>query len=365
MNGGVDSDEYSKNFFIRWSVLIILCCQNSGHALLTRYSQGILHERYSSTEVVLVGELIKITFSAYCALCTKQDSDTPGNGLMKLLWLALNARKIVVLVVLYSVGNVLAYYALARVDAAAYTVCLQLKAFTTAFFAVVFLGKNISFAKWRALILLVIGCILVASPTFNRPCLTSSQQKTQEATGQNNISVTESLLGLGAVLVMVTISGFSAVYFEGMLKKTSQRISIWERNFQLALYSTILLLFVVISESVYTLDRDVEMDTRTHSMVFFRGWTINTVLITIIQAGGGLLVAATLKYADAVLKTLATAGSIVLSALFGYLLLGGVLDTFVMLGAATTILAIVNYTLDPSIGPTSNEKSVKDTEAGR
>jgi hypothetical protein len=44
-----------------------------------------------------------------------------------------------------------------------------LKIFTTAAFAVVFLGRNITNAKWRALILLVLGCILVASPTFNRP----------------------------------------------------------------------------------------------------------------------------------------------------------------------------------------------------
>jgi hypothetical protein len=35
---------------------------------------------------------------------------------------------------------------------------------------------------------------------------------------------------------------------------------------------------------------------------------VNAVLIALIQAGGGLLVAATLKYADSILKTLATSG---------------------------------------------------------
>jgi hypothetical protein len=34
------------------------------HALLTRYSQGILHESYSSTEVVLFGEILKLIVSA-------------------------------------------------------------------------------------------------------------------------------------------------------------------------------------------------------------------------------------------------------------------------------------------------------------
>ena len=64
-----------------------------------------------------------------------------------------------------------------------------------------------------------------------------------------------------------------------------------------------------------------------------------------MQALGGLLVAATLKYADAILKVLATAGSIVFSSLLGHLLLGGSMDIFVALGAFSTILAIANYTL--------------------
>ena len=54
--------------------------------------------------------------------------------------------------------------------------------------------------------------------------------------------------------------------------------------------------------------------------------------------------AATLKYADAILKVLATAGSIVFSSVLGYLLLGGSMDIFVILGGLSTILAIVNYT---------------------
>lgn len=83
----------------------------------------------------------------------------------------------------------------------------------------------------------------------------------------------------------------------------------------------------------------------TGFLVFFNGWTMNAVVIALIQAFGGLLVAATLKYADAVLKTLATSGSIVISAVLGFLFLEGTLDMFVSLGAVTTILAITNYTL--------------------
>ena len=89
------------NFGIRTAVLVLLCCQNAGHALLTRYSQGhlihacfvplislpslmncptlyltagVLKETYSSTEVVLVGEIIKLTFSGYLAVVDRSET---------------------------------------------------------------------------------------------------------------------------------------------------------------------------------------------------------------------------------------------------------------------------------------------------
>jgi len=344
MSLALKSDEISVSPWVRPSILIFLCCQNAGHALLTRYSQGILKESYSSTEVVLVAEFIKVVVSGYLTVTDKADTDAVGSGFGKLLWLTIHSRKIIVLVILYSIANILSYFALARVDASAYTVLLQLKIFTTAFFAVIMLGRNISNTKWRALLLLVLGCILVASPTFNRPidCELELARGLAGNKGKklsNDQNVLTSIIGLSAVLVMVTISGYSAIYFESMLKKTGETITIWERNFQLALYSTFLLLGIVIWE----MQTDDESD---NPFTFFKGWTINTVLISIIQAVGGLLVAATLKYADAVLKTLATSGAIVLSAILGWLLLGGQLDIFVSIGCVSTILAIFNYTLD-------------------
>ena len=153
------------------------------------------------------------------------------------------------------------------------------------------------------------------------------------------------------------MSGYSAIYFEGMLKKTTEKITIWERNFQLALYSILLLLGIMSYESFNIFGVSELKTTGSRSSVAdlgyvpFKGWTINAVLITLIQALGGLLVAATLKYADAILKTLATSGSIVLSAVLGYLWLGGQLDMFVVIGCVATILAIFNYTLDTQLEP--------------
>mmetsp|Transcript_10140 Transcript_10140/g.15165 ORF Transcript_10140/g.15165 Transcript_10140/m.15165 type:complete len:388 (+) Transcript_10140:68-1231(+) len=346
---------------IKFTVLILLCCQNSGHALLTRYSQGIRKETYSSTEVVLVAEVLKLIASGYIAFRDVSDTDAVGKGFAKLLWLVLHAQKIIVLVLLYSAGNLLAYYALARIEASVYTVLLQLKILTTAAFSVIYMERYLSSNKWRALLLLVIGCILVASPSFKRSPLQSCEMLLRAAATGNDYSTPsvksirnssignattavsnwETVLGVSAILLMVSITGYSAIYFEKMLKKEGEKITIWERNFQLALYSTLLLLGVTLSERYINYDNS---NSEEESSQYFSGWTVNTVMISLIQATGGLLVAATLKYADAVLKTLATSGSIVISAVLGYLFLEGSLDMFVSLGALCTILAITNYT---------------------
>jgi hypothetical protein len=41
--------EPKVNVALRTAILVLLCCQNAGHALLTRYSQG--NDRYISKNV--------------------------------------------------------------------------------------------------------------------------------------------------------------------------------------------------------------------------------------------------------------------------------------------------------------------------
>eukprot|EP01031_Cornospumella_fuschlensis_P033818 gene33818-40919_t len=351
--------ESLANWKIKMGVLCGLCCQNAGHALVARYSQGVLRESYSGSEVVLVAEIIKLFFSGYLVLAEKADSDPGTSGFSRLFGLLKNAQKIVILVILYAMANILSYFALARVDAALYTVLLQLKILTTAAFSVLFLNRIFSGAKWRALVLLVLGCILVASPAFDRA-------DEPAEVGEPTVAVFDVLSGIVAVLAMVAISGYAAVYFEGMLKK--EKVTIWERNFQLAFYSVLLLSLIIVSEMTYS-SPDTEESAPPpanaaaglrgavpggvmHSLqnfkfpVFFKGWTTCAVILALIQAAGGLLVAATLKYADSILKTLATSGSIVLSAALGRLLLGADLDIFVSIGCCCTILAICNYSMD-------------------
>ena len=72
-----------------------------------------------------------------------------------------------VLAGIYAAMNILSFVAFTGIGAGEFTVCAQLKVLTTAAFSVLVLGTSLTYAKWRALALLVLGCILVASPSIN------------------------------------------------------------------------------------------------------------------------------------------------------------------------------------------------------
>uniref|UniRef100_A0A6U5EGX2 EamA domain-containing protein n=2 Tax=Corethron hystrix TaxID=216773 RepID=A0A6U5EGX2_9STRA len=163
--------------------------------------------------------------------------------------------------------------------------------------------------------------------------LFSSQQfetKNGDAIKSTNGNV---LLGTAAVLTEVTLSGFASIYFEKVVKKDSETFSIWERNFQLALWSfPVYILFI--------------LNNRGGEVGYGGGWSLIAVCLSFFGAAGGLLVALSIKYGDSVLKTLATTGSIILSSYLDHYFLGGPLEPVMKLAGVVVILAICNYTFD-------------------
>ena len=202
-----------------------------------------------------------------------------------------------------------------------------MKVLSTAAFSVAILHTSLTWTKWRALALLVFGCTLVASPNFDN--MTSEKGYSQ-------------LLGYGAVLTEVALSGFASIYFEKVVKSTTEVVTIWERNFQLGVYSLIMYGGIILYEG------------NTSERVAWSNWSMITVSVALLGAAGGLLVAATLKYADSILKTMATAGAIVLSTLLGHQFLDGPLNLVIAIGAFVTIIAISNYTFDSTPSSSSS-----------
>lgn len=319
----------SNNFSIKTVILILLCLQNACYTLVRKYSTK--YEDVSSKEILLVGEIIKVVFSIYVTLTDtdSSNSDAQGQGVSKLIWLVKHSGKMLILAGIYAAMNILSFVALQYIGAGEFTICAQLKILTTAGCSVLFLHTTLSNTKWRALAQLVLGCILVASPSFNQPSPVEG--------GENNLLYLQ-IFGYAAVLTEVMLSGFASIYFEKVVKSTTEVVTIWERNFQLGLYSMIMYGAIILYENQFS--------AVIPERKIFSNWSIITMLVSILGAAGGLLVAATLKYADSILKTLAAAGAICMSTVLGHYFLDGPLDLVIAIGAMVVILSIANYTFD-------------------
>lgn len=320
-DGSAEKDTKSKHFrHMKLVVLVILCLQNSIFTVLRRYSQGVLRETYSKHEVLLFGEVVKIVFSGFIILRQQQSSSNLANHMCFLLR---SSGKMFILSLIYGLMNILSYIALRNVSAGIFTICAQLKIFTTATFSTMMLEKNYSSVKWRALLSLVIGVLLFSEPTWNTVGTTRSRDDGH------------ALIGIAAVLIEVTLSGFASIYFEKVIKTDAEQLNIWERNFQLGLGSVPVYIVFILQEG-------------GGDAGYFGGWSFVTFVLGCIGAGGGLLVALSIKYGDSILKTLATTGSIILSSILDHLLMDGPLTPTMVLAGGIVITAIFDYSFDPS-----------------
>ena len=97
-----------------------------------------------------MAELIKLGFS--CSMMSGNTSAKNGLRLSHLTKLLLKSRKMLILALLYAVGNVLSYYSLARIGAGTFVVIANLKTLTMAVFSTLMLGNRYSSTQWRVLI---------------------------------------------------------------------------------------------------------------------------------------------------------------------------------------------------------------------
>nr|KAF6304777.1 hypothetical protein mPipKuh1_009233 [Pipistrellus kuhlii] len=150
------------------------------------------------------------------------------------------------------------------------------------------------------------------------------------------LSAGSQFVGLMAVLTACFSSGFAGVYFEKILKETKQ--SVWIRNIQLGFFGSVFGLM-----GVYVYDGELVSQNG-----FFQGYNRLTWAVVALQALGGLVIAAVIKYADNILKGFATSLSIILSTLISYFWLQDFVPTSVFfLGAILVIAATFLYGYDP------------------
>ncbi|XP_062336656.1 solute carrier family 35 member A3b isoform X2 [Osmerus eperlanus] len=318
---------------LKYLSLGVLVFQTTSLVLTMRFSRKLQVEGplYLASSAVVSAELLKILLCTLLVFKEHSFSVRALNRMMKeeILNKPMETLKLAIPSGIYTLQNNLLYVALSNLDAATYQVTYQLKILTTALFSVSMLGKNLGIYQWLSLLILMAGIALVQWPTES---LGIPEQKVLSAGSQ--------FVGVVAVLVACVSSGFAGVYFEKILKETKQ--SVWIRNIQLGLFGLVFGLF-----GVFVYDGE-----RVQESGMFQGYNSLTCTVVALQALGGLVIAAVIKYADNILKGFATSLSIILSTLISYFWLQDFDPTSVFfLGAILVIAATFLYGYEPSSKP--------------
>ena len=239
----------------------------------------------------------------------------------RLSYIVRKSNKMLFLSFIYGSMNILSFVALRNIGAGLFTIFAQLKILSTAMMSAIVLRRRYSSARWRALVSLMLGVLLFSEPIWNTD------------NGGKSVDGGSTMLGCGAVLIEVSLSGFASIYFEKVVKTDAEQMSIWERNFQLAMWSFPIYLGFILFEG-------------GGPAGFFGGWSTTAFMLSVLGAAGGLLVALSIKYGDSILKTLAVTGAILLSSLLDHYLLAGPLTPIMVIAGAQVVIAICNYTFD-------------------
>jgi len=225
---------------------------------------------------------------------------------------------------IYTIQKNLLYLAISNLDAAVFQVTYQAKILTTAVFSVLLLGRKLTYIKVAALVILFVGVAVVQADKVDENSSKSEQEQNR-------------WVGVLAVLGACCTSGFGGVYFELVLKPrvaTQTRVpSVWAKNVQLSMYALIIALATAF----------VKDGNAIRESGFFQGYSLLVLSVITLEAGGGLVVAAVIKYADNILKSFATAVSIVTSTIVSALVFGFKISFPFLSGCALVFVAVGMY----------------------
>ncbi len=321
---------FSSSFFFKSFLLIFVCLQTSGHTLIVRYSQFVLHENYLISSTIIVGELLKLLFSSLIVFRSLGSADDKFSHFSLIFRQSLPMS---VPALLYYCQGILTFVGLQNLESSIYAVIAQGKLLTTAFISVIVMKKKLNSNQWRALILLVIGVILVQIRP--EPCRELNQSETIVDSDSDTHNHGNSSIGLLAVLSVITLSGISGVYLEFHLKGTLE-FTIWERNIQLSFYG---IFFGILKILFFSSDYSFIVQNS-----FFHGYSHFTWLIIGLYSAGGLAVAGVIAYFDNIIKGFATSCSLILTSLISYFWFNDLkIDGSFICGISAVIIAIFNY----------------------
>jgi UDP-sugar transporter A1/2/3 len=365
-NQGTTGDAQNLTVFglpIKYVTLVILVVQNSAFVLTMRYSRIRPGTPYLTSTAVVVSELLKLIISTAIHLHHEYHKPAESAPLLPLLSDGVQVRpangysiswfikevfsthsgflKICAPAILYTFQNNLQFIAASNLDAVTFQVTYQGKILTTALLSVVLLRHRLSKTQWLSLLILTIGVAAVqASPS-------GGGSKTSSSHGSY-------VIGLGSIILACFLSGLVGVYFEMVLKRSST--SLWVRNIQLSTASV----------SIALLGSFIWDGPAIRAHGFFQGYDLVVFTTIFLQAGGGLIVAVVIKYADNILKGFATSLSAILSTAVSVFFFDFNISIYFLEGAALVFIAVYLYSIpdaSKSSGKVSYERVETDTKS--
>ncbi|KAJ4446333.1 UDP-galactose translocator [Periplaneta americana] len=328
-------DAQKKMTLLKYTSLVTLTLQNAILGLSMRYARTRSGDMFLSSTAVVMSEVVKLLT---CLVFVYKEEGNVEKALAALhniiIKQPIDTLKVCVPSLVYIIQNNLLYVSASHLDAATYQVTYQLKILTTAMFTVLILRRSLFPLQWGALVILLTGVVLVQLAHTETPYLPSGLEQNR-------------LLGFGAALSACVLSGFAGIYFEKLLKGSD--ISVWMRNVQLSFLS---LPFGFVTCFLYD-------GTIIRNRGFFFGYDSFVWYLVALQAGGGLVVAMVVKYADNILKGFATSLAIVISCVASIYLFDFHVTLQFVLGAALVICSIFMYNYKPPSRDTQVTQNLK------
>uniref|UniRef100_A0A6U4IW91 Sugar phosphate transporter domain-containing protein n=1 Tax=Phaeomonas parva TaxID=124430 RepID=A0A6U4IW91_9STRA len=335
------------NAHLRTIALVTLVLQNTALVICMRLSRTTEGPVYYASTAVATMEVMKFM------VCVGFVVNERGWGG---LYRAIAGRpgdilRLAVPSLLYTVQNNLLYFALSNLDAAIYQVSYQIKILTTALFSVFMLNRHISRTKWLALLVLTAGVAAVQ--------LAPQKEKAAAVHHGEEEKVQSPFLGFIAVVLASVTSGFCGVYFEKIIKGSSE--TLWARNVQMGITSVVLAFFSVASKD----------GAAVWEHGFFHGYTGVVWSVVFLQALGGLTVAMVTKYANTILKCFATSISIICISIVSVFMFDLQINTLFVAGSMLVTVSVFLY--NESLGdvarifvkPKEKDEEIPDDEKAR
>jgi UDP-sugar transporter A1/2/3 len=338
-----NSTSNTSAYSFKLLLLTMMVLQNSSTVLVGRFTRAGVPESelYDVNHLIVVTELSKLILAALFEFHT-----TSGNLMASLhqhvFQKPMDALIIMVPSLLYLVQNTLLYVAFSNLTAPIFQVTYQGKLVTTAIVSVIMLQRRYSVQQWVCLVGLSLGVAIVV--------LGEKKSSGSDDSHQNLF------VGLSAVTVACFCSALAGVYFEKVLKKVSSdatqepQASLWMRNIQMAFFCCIIALL----QSCF-------QKPANPGMPYLHGFSAWAWILVMLQAGGGMLVAAVIKYADNVLKGLATGVSVVVSSVLSMILFGTPLGIQFNMGAVVILTSVYFFSNPlPTFGKIKDDTESKD-----